>query len=83
MTTAPTGFVGQALPAKIVKVASTNLFRVAEQALGDATQWYRIAALNPAACTNAETGLIDPWIVGPVDLLIPGPGTSNGGIPTG
>lgn len=66
-------FVGKALPAKMVRVAGTTLFRVAEKELGDATQWYRIAELN---------GITDPWITDVTELLIPAKGTSNGGIPS-
>lgn len=74
-TVAPgTGFVGQASPAKQVRVSGTNLFRVAARELGDATQWYRIAQLNDIS---------DPWITTETTLLIPPPGVSNGGIPTG
>jgi len=52
---------------------SGNLFAVAAQYLGDATQWNRIAQLN---------GLIDPWFTGPVTLTIPqaDPAGGNGGI---
>lgn len=66
-----TAFIAQALPAKIIRVSGTNLFRIAAIELGDATQWYRIAGLN---------GMTDPWITGVIELKIPGPGTSNGGI---
>lgn len=67
-------YIGQALPAKIIRVSGTNLFRVAARELGDATAWYRIAALN---------GLTDPWITAETVLSIPQPGVSNGGIPNG
>jgi hypothetical protein len=47
---------------KTITVGGGNLFQIAFQQLGDATQWNRIAQLN---------GLIDPVIVGIVDLRIP------------
>ena len=55
---------------KTVRVAGGNLYQVALQELNDATQWSRIAGLN---------GLIDPVIVGIVDLLIPEIDTNAGG----
>ena len=67
-------YIGQALPAKVVRVSGTNLFRIAATELGQAEQWYRIAALNKIS---------DPWIVAATEIKIPQPGTSNGGIPTG
>lgn len=63
--------IGQAFPAKVVRVSATTLFHVAAKELGDATQWNRIARLN---------GLVDPWIGPETELKIPQPGTSNGGI---
>lgn len=56
-----------------ISVAGGNLFALAAQYLGDATQWNRIAALN---------GLTDFVITGPVTLRIPPPNTAaaNGGI---
>lgn len=75
-STANTITLAQALPAKIVRVSSTNLFRIAEKELGDATQAYRILALNPELENNY-------WISGVVEIKIPQPGISNGGIPTG
>ena len=66
-----TPFVGQAFPAKVVRVSGTTLFHVAARELGDATQWNRIAQLN---------GLTDPWIAELVELKIPRPGVSNGGV---
>jgi hypothetical protein len=47
---------------KTIQVAGTNLYSVAAAELGDATQWYRIAALN---------GLADPMIFGLCSLAIP------------
>ncbi len=56
-----------------VQVAGTDLFTVAAQQLGDATQWYRIAALN---------GLSDPMIFGLVTLQIPDfDASASGGLP--
>lgn len=43
-------------------VVGGNLFQIALQQLGDATQWSRIAELN---------GLIDPILKGVVTLEIP------------
>jgi nucleoid-associated protein YgaU len=54
-------------------VAGGNLFRIAAEELGDATQWNRIAAAN---------GLWDPFLDGVVTLIIPpvDPNAGNGGI---
>lgn len=56
-----------------ITVAGGNLFILAAQYLGDATQWNRIAQLN---------GLYDPMVVGVVTLQIPPPDkqAGNGGI---
>jgi hypothetical protein len=56
-----------------ITVTNADLFKLAAQAYGDATQWYRIAAAN---------FLVDPVVPGPITLLIPAPSTqpSNGGI---
>jgi L-ascorbate metabolism protein UlaG (beta-lactamase superfamily) len=53
-----------------VTVSGTNLFRVAAEQLGDATQWIRIAQLN---------GLTDPMLVGVVTLRIPDVDPTAGG----
>jgi len=45
-----------------VTVAGGNLFQIAAQQLGDATQWIRIAQLNQIS---------DPLLVGVTTLLIP------------
>lgn len=45
-----------------ITVAGGNLFQIAAQYLGDATQWIRIAQLN---------GLADPVLSGVVTLAIP------------
>lgn len=49
---------------RTIAVAGSNLFAVAAQELGDATQWYRIAVAN---------GLLDPMVFGLVNLKIPLP----------
>ena len=45
-----------------ITVAGGNLFRIAADELGDATQWVRIARLNR---------LKDPVLAGVVTLLLP------------
>ncbi|CAH2603220.1 conserved protein of unknown function [Rhodovastum atsumiense] len=52
------------MSAKTITVAGGNLFRIAAEELGDATQWDRIARLN---------GLWDPMLTGVVTLRIPAP----------
>lgn len=56
-----------------IAVAGGNLYQLAAQYLGDATQWNRIASLN---------GLTDPFLGGPITLEIPAVDASagNGGI---
>ena len=51
-------------------VAGGNLFQLAAQYLGDATQWIRIAQLN---------GLSDPLLTGLTTLLVPDVDASAGG----
>ena len=51
-------------------VAGGNLFRIAAEQLGDATQWIRIAQLND---------LTDPALSGVVTLRIPNTDSSAGG----
>jgi hypothetical protein len=51
-------------------VAGGNLFRIAAEQLGDATQWIRIAQLN---------GLSDPMLSGVVTLRIPARDPAAGG----
>ena len=65
---------------KSTRQAGGHLFRTAAAQLGDATQWYRIAAINPSLL-NAD-GLVDPWLDGSASLTIPGadPSGGNGGI---
>jgi len=53
-----------------VTVAGGDLYRLALQELGDATQWSRIAALN---------GLDDPVLSGLVTLALPAIDASAGG----
>lgn len=53
-----------------ITVAGGNLFQIAAQYLGDATQWIRIAQLN---------GLADPMLSGVVTLSIPRPNPLAGG----
>lgn len=55
---------------RVVTVAGGNLFRIAAEELGDATQWVRIAALN---------GLRDPMLSGVVVLRLPMVDRSAGG----
>ncbi|MGH6956276.1 MAG: hypothetical protein ACREEW_06375 [Caulobacteraceae bacterium] len=60
-----------AVNTRTVTVAGANLFQLAAQLLGDATQWNRIAQLN---------GLYDFVVTGVATLKIPAPGTGNGGV---
>lgn len=53
-----------------ITVAGGNLFRIAAEQLGDATQWIRIAQLN---C------LTDPMLYGVVSLRIPSIDLNAGG----
>ncbi|MCX7382763.1 MAG: hypothetical protein NT133_15405 [Alphaproteobacteria bacterium] len=55
---------------RTVTIAGGNLFRVAAEELGDATQWVRIAALN---------GLKDPMLEGVVTLRLPPRDAKAGG----
>ncbi len=55
---------------RIITVAGGDLFRLALEQLGDATQWNRIAALN---------GLDDPVLVGLQTLQLPEQDASAGG----
>jgi hypothetical protein len=55
---------------RTITIAGGNLFRIAADQLGDATQWIRIAELN---------GLSDPMISGVVTLLLPDPDPGAGG----
>lgn len=62
-----------AATARTITVSGGNLFAIAAQYLGDATQWNRIAQLN---------GLTDPMLVGTVTLRLPAVSKTagNGGI---
>lgn len=55
---------------KNIMVAGGNLYQIAAQELGDATQWIRIAQLND---------LSDPLLSGVVTLIIPDPDPNAGG----
>ena len=55
---------------RTLTVVGGNLFRIAAEQLGDATQWIRIAQLN---------GLSDPMLAGVVTLFIPDVDTTAGG----
>ena len=55
---------------KRLTVAGGNLFRIAAEQLGDATQWIRIAQLN---------GLTDPILTGVITLRIPNEDPNAGG----
>jgi len=55
---------------RTITVTGSNLFQVAAQQLGDATQWIRIAQAN---------GLSDPMLSGLVTLSIPTTDLSAGG----
>ena len=55
---------------RTITIAGGNLFRIAAEQLGDATQWIRIAQLN---------GLTDPELNGVITLRIPNTDLSVGG----
>ena len=59
---ATVGYIAATVPAAIVRVSNTTLFQVAMMQTGDPLQWGAIGNLN---------GLIDPWIVGLEEILIP------------
>jgi hypothetical protein len=54
----------------MLTVAGGNLFRIAAEQLGDATQWIRIAELN---------AISDPMLTGLVTLRMPVPDPTAGG----
>ena len=66
---------------RIVTFQTTDLFTIASQYYGDATQWNVIAEANPAVCLDS-TGRPNPFLIGPVTLVIPpaDPSGGNGGI---
>jgi hypothetical protein len=53
-------------PTSISVVGGENLFYIAAKYLGDATQWWRIAALNAYPCVPP-----DFIVSGPGQLLLP------------
>lgn len=55
---------------RVVTVAGGDLFKLAAQYLGDATQWLRIARMN---------NLSDPQLSGVVTLTIPDTDQNAGG----
>jgi hypothetical protein len=55
---------------RTITVTGGNLFQVAAQHLGDATQWIRVAQAN---------GLSDPMLAGLVTLNLPATDPSAGG----
>jgi hypothetical protein len=55
---------------KTLTVAGGNLFQIAAQQLGDATQWIRLAQLN---------GIVDPMLTGVVTILVPDIDMNAGG----
>lgn len=58
--------------AVIVTVMNANLFTLAAKYYNDATQWILIARAN---------GLSDPFVTGPVTLVIPANQPPTGGLP--
>ena len=75
---APSVSNASAAPVLQIWATGTTLFAIAENYLGDATQWDRIASLN---------GIDDPWLTGaPQSILIPPVNAGAGGqvvIPSG
>jgi hypothetical protein len=79
-------FIAETIPAKVVQVSNSTLFRVAARQTEEALEWVAIAQLN---------GLIDPWITPltpikippvfptatPTGLLLVTPGGATAGIP--
>ncbi|WP_316227823.1 hypothetical protein [Bradyrhizobium sp. SZCCHNR3015] len=57
-----TGYIAATVPAKVVHVSGMTLFHLAMLETGDPLQWVAIANLN---------GLVDPWLTGEQDILIP------------
>jgi hypothetical protein len=57
-----------------ISLSSANLFQLAAQYLGDATQWNRIASLN-GFTDFLVTGLTSPILIPPVDA-----NAGNGGL---
>ena len=55
---------------QVIMVTGGNLFQIAAQYLGDATQWVRIAQQN---------NITDPWLSGLMTLTLPDLDASAGG----
>ena len=55
---------------KTITVTGSNLFRIAAEQLGDATQWIRIAELN---------NISDPMLSGVSTLVVPSIDHNGGG----
>jgi hypothetical protein len=55
-------YIASTVPARMVRYSNTTMFQIAELECGDAMQWVVLAELN---------GLVDPWIAGQIDILIP------------
>ena len=55
---------------RTLTIAGGNLFRIAAEQLGNATQWIRIAELNRRS---------DPFIAGLASLQLPDPDPTAGG----
>lgn len=76
---------GSSSSTRFLTVNGGNLFAIASQQLGDATQWYRfaqftIAAFQPAPVTvSALLAQWDPWLSGAVTLTVPQPLPFGGG----
>ena len=56
---------------QIINVMNANLYQLAAKYYGDATAWTVIAQAN---------GLTDPYVVGPIQLIIPSSAISTGGV---
>jgi hypothetical protein len=56
------GYIASTVPARIVRESDTTLFHIAMRETGDALLWPSIAHLN---------GMIDPWVEGQQEILIP------------
>lgn len=59
--------------ATVITLMNANLFALAAKYYNDATQWILIARAN---------GLADPFVAGPITLVIPANQTPTGGLPT-
>ena len=68
MTTAQP-FLAKAPLTKVVRVSNTTLYHLAAYHYNDARMWTYIAQAND---------LIDPWIFGISEIIIPNVGQSNG-----